>query len=191
MNIRISQPTEPVSTTEKESLVPTALLLEFAREETHVSTTASALRSWQIRTTLRTGIVGPPIASFVLLPWVLFSTSATSFHLFDLASYPGIFLFFAIPVGYVFGVIPALLAGAMYSAALTEMPSLRSHTLLRVCVGVVSGGLCGGLWFHAVIGTEWPAYGLAAALVMGVLALRWPESPTSSDLRYRAEGDCS
>lgn len=189
MNIRMSQTTERVSATKSKSLVPAALLPDFAPEETRASTIASALRSWQIRTTLRTGIVGPPIASFVLLPWMLLSTSATSFHLFDLPSYIGIFLFFAVPVGYVFGAIPALVAGAMYSGALTAIPALRSRTLLRVCIGVVSGGLCGGLWFHAVIGGEWPPYGSAAALVMGALALRWPESPTSSDLRYRAESD--
>jgi hypothetical protein len=133
-----------------------------------------ALRAWQIRTILWTGIVGPPVASFVLLPWVLLSTSTISVDSFDLPSYLVVFLFFAVPVGYVFGVIPALLAGAMYSGALTAIPCLRPHTLFRSCIGVVSGGMCGGLWFHAVIGTEWPAYGLAAALVMGVLALRRP-----------------
>lgn len=133
-----------------------------------------ALRSWQVGATLRTAILGPPVAAFVLLPWVLFNTSAADGRSFDLPSYLVVLFFFAVPVGYVFGLVPALLSGALYSGALTVAPFLRFHVLARVCAGVASGGLCGGLWFRALAGTEWIAYGLAAALVMGVLALRRP-----------------
>jgi hypothetical protein len=132
------------------------------------------MRRWA-GSTLAVAIAGPPAASFVLLPWVLLSASPTLAHSFDVTSYVLAFLFFAVPAGYVFGVVPAVLAGATYSATLTAIAPLRARSLLRSCVGALSGGFWAGLWFPVVIGgTSSPAYVFAAALVMGLLAVRRP-----------------
>jgi hypothetical protein len=89
----------------------------------------------------------------------------------DVPSFVVAFILFALPVGYAFGVIPALLAGAMYCGALTAMARLRPGMLLRACLGAISGGLVGGVWFHAVAGPDSRGYGSVAALVVALLSL--------------------
>jgi hypothetical protein len=87
-----------------------------------------------------------------------------------------LFIFFAVPIGYVFGAFPALLAGAIYCGALTAIASLRPGMLARACLGAISGGLVGGVWFHAMIGPDSRGYGSVAALVLALLSLRWPQA---------------
>jgi hypothetical protein len=139
------------------------------------STQTVKIRFW-IGSALWFAIAAPPAASFLLLLWVLLAAWTTPPTPSDLAYYLIAFLFFAAPVGYVFGVIPAFLAGVTYSAALTAIPPSRAHWLLRVCVGAVAGGFWSGLWFCGVVGASSPAYALTAALVMALLALRRPLS---------------
>jgi hypothetical protein len=81
------------------------------------------------------------------------------------------FICFALPLGYVFGVVPALLAGVVYCGTLTAMATLRPGMLLRACLGAISGGLVGGVWFHAVVGPDSHGYGSVAALVVALLSL--------------------
>jgi hypothetical protein len=83
-------------------------------------------------------------------------------------------VFFAIPVGYVFGLVPALVAGVVYCVALTAVAILRTRMLLRVCIGAISGGLAGGVWFHAVIGPDSHGYGPVAAVAAALLSLLSP-----------------
>jgi hypothetical protein len=130
--------------------------------------------SRQIRATLFMGIVGPPIASLILLmamclpPWRVLTGPI------DAPSFVVAYVLFAIPVGYAFGVIPALLAGTIYSWALTVMSLPQRATLLRASIAALSGGLVGGLWFHAVIGPEWPIFGSAAAVAAALRSRSWP-----------------
>ena len=144
-----------------------------------VEPSRSAKFRWWVGSTLSVAIAGPPAASFVLLPWVLLSASPSSAHSFEIPDYVIALLFLAIPASYVFGVVPALLTGATYSAALTAIPQLRAHSLLRSCLAAACGGFWAGIWFPAVIGAPSSAYVAAAALVMALLALRRPLSSAS------------
>jgi hypothetical protein len=136
------------------------------------------LSSWQARTTLLIATLGPFVASVILMTTTyLFLceglTEPVSVHSFMVA-----FIFFALPVGYAFGVVPALLAGAMYCGALTAIATLRPGMLLRSCLGAISGGLIGEVWFHAVVGSDSHVYGSVAALVLALLSLRLPPAGT-------------
>jgi hypothetical protein len=96
-------------------------------------------------------------------------------------SFLALFLIFAVPVGYVFGTIPALVAGAIYSGALTAMPTVSPRPLLRAGLGAACGALPGEVWFHAFVGPGSSSYALAAALVMGLFALRWTGGPLAAE----------
>jgi hypothetical protein len=93
---------------------------------------------------------------------------------FDMPSFTATFLLFAVPVGYAFGALPALLVGSLYCGALSVIATPRAGMLLRACLGAVSGEVVGGLWFRAVIGRDSGAYAAVAALVAALLALRRP-----------------
>jgi hypothetical protein len=128
--------------------------------------------SRHVRTALSSAVVVPPAASLLLLATVLLPTSSTwGDPLSAVPSFLELFFFFAVPVGYVFGAIPALLAGAIYSAMSTAMPSVQPPLLLRGGLGAVCGGLTGGVWFHAVVGAGSFIYTLAAALMMALFAI--------------------
>jgi hypothetical protein len=120
------------------------------------------------------GTVGPPVASLILLAIDYLPFCAGRTEPADLPSSLAAFVLFAVPVGYVFGLVPALLAGALYCGALTAMATLRTRTPLRVCIAALSGGLAGGVWFHAVIGPDSRRFGLIAAAVAALLSLRRP-----------------
>jgi hypothetical protein len=129
---------------------------------------------WQVRTTLLIGTVGPPVASLILMPMIYLPHCAGRMQSFDVSCFAAAYMLFAVPVGYVFGVAPALLSGALYCGALTAVAALRSGMLLRACLGATCGGLVGGVWFHCVIGPDWHGYGSVAALVAALLSLRRP-----------------
>ena len=145
---------------------------------------------WQVRTTLLIGVVGPPIASLILLTVKYLPLLERRTHSVDLSGFIGLFIFFAVPVGYCFGVFPALLAGGIYCGALTAMATLRPGILPRACLGAISGGLVGGVWFHAVIGADSRGYGSIAAFVLALISLRWPRADkiTSPDENLQLKG---
>ena len=132
------------------------------------------LRCWQARTMLLIGTVGPPVASLILLATDYLPYCPRGTEPVDLPSFVAAFVLFAVPVGYAFGLAPALLAGAMYCGALTAVTTLRTRILLRVSVGALSGGLAGGAWFNATIGPGSHGYGSIAAVVAALLSLRCP-----------------
>src|SRR5262249_33644816 len=101
---------------------------------------------WWFRSTLSVAIGGPPVASLLLFAWFFPSASQTPVDRFHIPPYVVAFLLFAVPVGYVYGVVPALLAGATYSAMLSAIPPLRVRPRLRLCVGAVCGGFWAELW---------------------------------------------
>jgi hypothetical protein len=136
------------------------------------------LSSWQVRTTLLIATMGPPVASLIIMMATYLPYCAALDEPVDVPSFVGAFIFFALPVGYAFGVVPALLAGAVYCGALTAMATPRPGMPLRACLGALSGGLVGGVWFHAVVGPDSHGYGSAAALVMALLSLRYPPART-------------
>jgi hypothetical protein len=120
------------------------------------------------------GTAGPPVASLILLTTAYLPSCAGRTEPVDAPYFVAAFVLFAVPVGYVFGLVPALLAGAMYCGALSAMATLRTRVLLRVGIGALSGGLAGGAWFHAVIGPDAHGYGAVAAVVAALLSLRSP-----------------
>jgi hypothetical protein len=136
-----------------------------------------SLGTWQVRTTLLIGTVGPPVASLILMPMIYLQHGAGRLQSFDVSWFAATYILFAVPVGYVFGVAPALLAGALYCGALTAMAAPRSGMLLRACLGAACGGLVGAVWFRCMIGPDWHGYGSVAALVATLLSLRRPPAP--------------
>jgi hypothetical protein len=145
--------------------------------------------AWQVRTTLLIGIVGPPVASFIVLALVYLPAVQLQADPIEVARFTIPLVLLTLAVGYTFGAIPALLTGAVYSGALTLVPTLRQLTLLRACLAGVFGGLIGELWFRAVIGVDSSGYGLVAAAVACVLSLRrgWFKSPVAAPAPVRAE----
>jgi len=130
--------------------------------------------AWQLRTAALITLLAPPAASFVLLAVDYFR------YWRDIPFSPGDFLaalfVFAIPVGYAYGFVPALLAAVIYCAVLTADPRLlRRRLLTRACLGAVCGGLASSVWF-AIWAGDWYVYGLAHAFVMAALSLRSPSS---------------
>jgi hypothetical protein len=138
---------------------------------------------------LWSGIVVPPAASLLLLTHILLSSSwIDGASASDIPSLLVLFFMFAVPVGYVFGAIPALLAGAIYSGALTAMPTGQPRPLLRAGVGAVCGGLTGWLWFHAVAGPSWSTFAVTEALVLALFAICRAKGAVP---QRRSPGECS
>jgi hypothetical protein len=136
------------------------------------------LTSWQVRTTLLIATLGPPVASLILMTAIYLPCCARLNQPVDVPSFVVAFIVFALPVGYAFGIVPALLAGVLYCSALTAMATLRPGMLFHACLGAISGGLVGELWFHAVVGPDSYGYGSVAALVTALLSLRQPPAQT-------------
>jgi hypothetical protein len=80
---------------------------------------------WQVRTTLLIGTVGPTVASLILMPMIYLPHSAGRMQSFDVSWFAAAYMLFAVPIGYVFGAAPALLAGALYCGVLTAIAALR------------------------------------------------------------------
>jgi hypothetical protein len=132
--------------------------------------------SWQVRTMLLIGTVGPPVASLILMTNTYLPLCVTQGESFDEPCFVAAFVLFAIPLGYVFGLVPALLAGVMYCAAVNGMAPLRPGVLPRACLAAVSGELVAEVWFRAVVGPDSHRYASVAALVMALLPLPSPRT---------------
>jgi uncharacterized membrane protein len=135
------------------------------------------LLSWQIRTTLLIGVVGPPVASLLVMTGNCFLWWQGGAESIDVPCFVAAFVLFGLPVGYVFGVVPALLAGALYCTALTSLSSVPRGMPARICLGAIAGELIGEAWFHGVMGLESYGYGSVAALVTAVLSAGTDVSP--------------
>src|SRR6266403_1631819 len=114
--------------------------------------------SWQVRTILLIGTVGPPAASLILMTTTYLPLWAVKGESVDMRLFAAAFVLFAIPVGYVFGLAPALLTGVLYCAASTGMAKPRPGLLLCAWLGALSGELVGEVWFLAVIGPDLHGY---------------------------------
>ena len=125
---------------------------------------------WQVRVSAQIVLLGPPAASLMLLAVDYFRYwQAVPFNLGDFLV---TFLLFAIPVGYVFGGVPALLAASLYGALLTANSRLlQRRQLTRAAVGAICGGLVSSVWFRELLHIDWGMYGLAGGLVMAALSL--------------------
>jgi hypothetical protein len=141
---------------------------------------------WQVRKTALTALLGPPVASLILLAIDYFRYfRAVPFSVPDFLA---AFFFFAIPVGYAFGVVPALLAGSLYCALLTANSRFLQRRLLALaCVGAVCGGLASWVWFGELLSIDWRLYGLVGALLMAALSLGSPS--TAEAARERLSGN--
>ena len=100
---------------------------------------AGALRDkltpWRVRASARITLLGPPAASLVLLVVDYFKYWRAI--PFNFADFLALFFLFALPVGYVFGAVPALLAALLYCALLTVNSRLRQlRPLPRACVEI-------------------------------------------------------
>ncbi len=138
------------------------------------------LTSWQVRTTVLIATGGPPLASLILMTVAYLPSFTGRAGSFDVSSFVVAYVCFAVPVGYAFGVAPALLTAVLYCGVLSATTALRPGILLRACLGAMCGGLVGGVWFHAVIGSESRRYGSVAAFVAALLSLRPPPASRAS-----------
>jgi len=140
--------------------------------DSHVEERSAKIFCWNVSTTVLSGTVGPPAAGLVLLASVFLPAAPTWADPWSaVPSYLALLLIFAVPVGYVFGIIPSLLAGALYAAALNAMPTVRVRPLFRAWLGAVCGGVTSEIWFHFVIGPRASIYAAVAALIMALFAL--------------------
>jgi hypothetical protein len=138
-------------------------------------------------TAVLSGLIVPPTASALLLATALLPASKTwADPASAVASFLTLFYIFAVPVGYVFGTVPALLAGLIYSRALTAVPTVCPRPLLRAVLGAACGGLAGEVWFYAVIGNGSGIYAAAAAVTMTLFAL-WRTDNALDERRSAAE----
>lgn len=137
--------------------------------------------SWQVRTALIITVLAPPIAAIVVSiatywpSWVRDGSVDVIGFLFTL-------ILFSIPVTYIFGAIPALLAGAIYCLVLTYVPQIRDRIFIRSVMAAFVGGAIGGSCCYWILKFP-PLYGLIAALTSVVLALFLPQRmETSSNI---------
>jgi hypothetical protein len=112
---------------------PSATRNTFSADEAKLATLWEAHEAGPLVSNEWTEARGSPAASFVLLPLVLPPASATSTVSFALPLYLFAFLVFAVPVSYIFGIVPALLAGRLYSGVLAAMPSPSFRRPIRSC----------------------------------------------------------
>jgi len=98
------------------------------------------------------------------------------------------YFLFGVPVSYVFGAPPALIATGAYSTILTLVPTLQKQSMIRALVGAACGALIGTLWFSCIMEANSHAYGWITALGAAVLALRVPARDEHAPARITASG---
>jgi len=125
---------------------------------------------WQVRATALITLLGPPAASLILLAVYYFEYWRTV--PFNFADCLVVFFLIAIPVGYAFGAVPALLAALLYCALLTAHSRLL-RPVIRACVAAICGGLASWVGFCESLGAS-GIYGLVGALVMAALSVSSP-----------------
>jgi hypothetical protein len=128
--------------------------------------------SWQLRTIVLITLLGPPTASLLLLA-IDYYEYWQDVH-FQFTDFLIAFLFFAVPVGYVFGTVPALLAAFLYCAIWNPGTRLHQRIAARACIAAVCGGIASWAWFSKCLDVSGHIYGLSGALVMAALSLRLP-----------------
>jgi hypothetical protein len=115
-------------------------------------------------------LLGPPAASLILLAVYYFEYwRGVPFNLTDAVI---VLFLIAVPEGYAFGAVPALLAALLYCALLTAHARLV-RPLIRACVAGICGGLASWAWFCGSLGAS-GIYGLVGALVMASLSVSLP-----------------
>jgi hypothetical protein len=160
---------------------PIALLRDFdaAESETKSNPIGGQLRAgallkkrtpWQVRATALITLLGPPAASLILL--TVYNFEYWRIVSFNFADFLIVFFLIAIPAGYAFGAVPALLASSLYCALLTAHSRLL-RPLIRAGVAAISGGLASWVWFCEWLGAS-GIYGLVGALVMAALSVSSP-----------------
>jgi hypothetical protein len=138
----------------------------------HSRTPLKLSLSWQLRTIVLITLVGPPTASLFLLT-IDYCEYWQDVH-FQFTDFLIAFLFFAVPVGYVFGAVPALLAALLYCAIWHPGTRLHRRIVARACIAAACGGIASWLWFSKWLGVSGDIYGLSGALVMAALSLHLP-----------------
>jgi hypothetical protein len=125
---------------------------------------------WQVRAIALNTLLGPPAASLILLAAYYFDYWRTI--PFNFTDFLLVFFLIAIPEGYVFGAVPALLAALLYCALLTAHSRLL-RPLIRGCVAAICGGLASWVWLCESLGAS-GIYGLVGGLVMASLSVTSP-----------------
>jgi hypothetical protein len=126
-------------------------------KQENVVSALQRLPPWQVRATALITLLGPPTASLILLALDYFEYWRAV--PFNFADFLVAFFLFAIPVGYAFGTVPALLAASRPCALLTvNSRLLQRRLLIRACMGAVCGGLASWVWFGEWLTIAWGIY---------------------------------
>jgi hypothetical protein len=144
--------------------------------------------TWQARTTLLSGVITPLIAALCLWIWHYDPYWHDPSERLTVVGALATLLFVALPFPWVFGVVPGLISGGLYSFLLTRAPHLRLQIFSRGVVAAVLAGLVGGMWCQIVLGLSGISYGAVTAISGFLFALRWPRSGVAAPSNNRWRG---
>jgi hypothetical protein len=143
--------------------------------------------TWQARTTLLCGAITPLTAGLIVGLWIYLPQWEHSAERTTLIGIVTTVVGLALPLAFIFGVLPALIGGALYSAALTLVPFAETRIILRALLAAALAGLVGGLWCQIVLGFPAVGYGVVAAISGFLFALRWPRRLQAAPSNPRLE----
>ena len=140
---------------------------------------------WQLRTTLLIAAVIPPITGVVAAVAPQQFRDGFHFPRWDsLASFLITTTFLTVPVSYGFGIVPALIGGAIYCTLLTKVARFRNSVPHRCALAFVVAASIAGLSCYFLLGAGSGAifYGLICGIVGLAFATRWPATEASVPL---------
>jgi len=129
---------------------------------------------WQTKTVLLVAAIAPPTAGILMQVfqyWPQWSRGTSEPGQFASFIVTGVGL--TIPLAYVFGLIPSVIGGAIYSTVLNYVPVLRYRRWLRAATAAAIGALTGAAFGQLFSGTPL-MFAVLGALVAGVVALFIP-----------------
>jgi hypothetical protein len=137
--------------------------------------------SWQVRTTMLIVAMMPPAIGIIATIAPQYFRDGLHFPRWEgLASILFTTAFLTIPISYFFGIIPALIGGAIYCVLLTKVPRLRYSLLYRCALAFVIGASVAALSSYCILGAGASFYGPFGGIAALIFATRWPVNEVSA-----------
>jgi len=144
--------------------------------------------TWQPGVVAAIAVCGPAISTAMVFIALYGPDWVDGRHSFDAAANAMSFLFVFLPAGFIFGLVPALVAGSIYAVALTFLPSLRDRVLLRCAGAAATAAMIGGAWCSLpAIDVPLSLSASSSAISGALLAALFPGPKGSSSANYRLE----
>lgn len=131
---------------------------------------------WQTKTILLIAALGPPMMGLLLQVvayWPQWYKGTPEPNQVPGLIFTAVLL--TLPLSYVFGIIPSVIAGASYCGILTYIPSIQHRRWVRTIPAAVVGGAVGVVLGYLLDATP-SFYAIACAGVAAVLATFLPRS---------------